>query len=63
MPTSLKSTGKLGTEKHDLKRVEIYITNETYDVLSKAAKQYPANPSTKKFMEMILNTKAFNLKK
>lgn len=54
----MKNTGKLGTGKTDLKRVEIYLTNEVYDVFDKLAKM--DGRSTKKYMEVTLTTKAFN---
>lgn len=55
----LKNSGKLGEGKADLKRVEIYLTNEVYSILEKEAK---ANfRKAKPYIEILLTTKAFSL--
>lgn len=55
-----KSTGKLGKEKTDLKRVEVYITNEVYSVLEKEAKKH--GRKAKPYIEIVLTTKATIIK-
>lgn len=57
---TLKSTGKLGTGKTDLKRVEVYITNEAYDILEKEA--ISNFRKAKPYIEIVLTTHAFKLK-
>lgn len=60
MATGLKTTGKLGAKKTDLKRVEVYLTNEVYEILSKEATAQ--SRSTKNYIEVFLTTKAHLLK-
>lgn len=56
----LKSTGKLGVGKTDLKRVEIYLTNEVYGILEKEAKR--DNRKVKPYIEVTLTTRAYIIK-
>ena len=59
MATSLKSSGKLGPGKTDLKRVEVYLTNEVYEVFRKEAEAQ--GRLTKNYLEVHLTTRAQSL--